>query len=92
MLGLELVKIKSLRKISLYRGRYEFLKFEILQGNVCFKTYSNFNRVFPVVVLVFDLKEFSEEVLHGHLRITAPPTFVHEFFRFLSSVSVGTRI
>jgi hypothetical protein len=25
-----------------------------------------FNTVFPVLVLVFDFEEFSEEVLHGH--------------------------
>jgi hypothetical protein len=28
--------------------------------------FNNFNTVFPVVVLVFDFEEFSEEVLHGH--------------------------
>jgi hypothetical protein len=31
---------------------------------LCF--FSNSNTVFPVVVLVFDFEEFSEEVLHGH--------------------------
>jgi hypothetical protein len=29
--------------------------------------FTNFNTVFPVVVLVFDFEEFSEGVLHGHL-------------------------
>jgi hypothetical protein len=28
--------------------------------------FTNFNTVFPVLVLVFDFEEFSEEVLHGH--------------------------
>jgi hypothetical protein len=30
------------------------------------RIFTNFNTVFPVVVLVFDFEEFSEEVLHGH--------------------------
>jgi hypothetical protein len=30
------------------------------------RMFTNFNTVFPVVVLVFDFEEFSEEVLHGH--------------------------
>jgi hypothetical protein len=30
------------------------------------RNFTNFNTVFPVVVLVFDFEEFSEEVLHGH--------------------------
>jgi hypothetical protein len=28
--------------------------------------FTNFNMVFPVLVLVFDFEEFSEGVLHGH--------------------------
>jgi hypothetical protein len=28
--------------------------------------FTNLNTVFPVLVLVFDFKEFSEGVLHGH--------------------------
>jgi hypothetical protein len=28
--------------------------------------FTNLNTVFPVLVLVFDFKEFSEWVLHGH--------------------------
>jgi hypothetical protein len=28
--------------------------------------FTNFNTVFPGLVLVFDFKEFSEGVLHGH--------------------------
>jgi hypothetical protein len=29
-------------------------------------SFTNFNTVFPVLVLVFDFEEFSEEVLRGH--------------------------
>jgi hypothetical protein len=29
--------------------------------------FTDFNQVFPVVVLVFDFDEFSEGVLHGYL-------------------------
>jgi hypothetical protein len=40
-----------------------------------FRTLSKINRyfntVFPVVVLVFDFEEFSEEVLHGHACVTS---------------------
>jgi hypothetical protein len=36
--------------------------------------FTNFNMVFPVLVLVFNFKEFSEWVLHGHSKysIDAP--------------------
>jgi hypothetical protein len=33
--------------------------------------FTNFNMVFPVLVLVFDFKEFSVGVLHGHLQETS---------------------
>jgi hypothetical protein len=35
--------------------------------------FTNFYTVFPVLVLVFDFEEFSEEVLHGHLKLPVPP-------------------
>jgi hypothetical protein len=35
------------------------------------RIFTNFNMVFPVLVLVFDFEEFSEEVLRGHCQLHA---------------------
>jgi hypothetical protein len=98
---LKLVRIQSLRKISLISKTlwiFEIRNFTrkcMLVGNACpatniqflvkfrisktsyfinnkpiflkLRLFTNLNTVFPVVVLVFNFEEFSEEVLHGHL-------------------------
>jgi hypothetical protein len=52
-----LVKFRISKNSYLINNKPIFLKLRI---------FTNFNTVFPVVVLVFDFEEFSEEVLHGH--------------------------
>jgi hypothetical protein len=53
-------KISNFKNFYFINNKLIFLKLRI---------FTNFNTVFPVVVLVFDFEEFSEEVLHGHWQI-----------------------
>jgi hypothetical protein len=52
-----LVKFRNSKNSYFINNKPIFLKLRI---------FTNFNTVFPIVVLVFDFEEFSEEVLHGH--------------------------
>jgi hypothetical protein len=53
-----LVKFRILKIHNVLDIKLIFLKLWI---------FTNFNTVFPDLVLVFDFEEFSEELLHGHL-------------------------
>jgi hypothetical protein len=50
--------------------------------------FTNFNTVFPVVVLVFDFEEFSEEVLHGHWDIPFSSTLAYGAYRLATPVEL----
>jgi hypothetical protein len=52
-----LVKFRISKNSYFVNNKPIFLKLRIV---------TNFNTVFPVIVLVFDFEEFSEEVLRGH--------------------------
>jgi hypothetical protein len=45
--------------------------------------FTNFNAVFPVVVLVFDFEGFSKEVLHGHSFIFTLLHFKRPFVLYI---------
>jgi hypothetical protein len=55
-----LVKFRISKNSYFINNKAIFLKLRI---------FTNFNTVFPVVVLVFDCEEFSKGVLHGHCSL-----------------------